>query len=504
MKPPVIDYTNLDYESMREAMLSLAKENLPEWTDFSESDLGVLLIESFAYACDITLYYQNRIASNLLPATSDEPEALTQLLRLIGYDLRSPTPATALLKIAFNAPEPTPIAIPGRTQFFTALATGQQIVFETEKDIQIANNQLTPPDPATNLRYFSPLLVVQGQSKLNEVVGRSLGAPNQRYPLKQPQVIAGSIQITVTEPGGLTFWQAVETLANSSPADRHFMVQRSATGIATIIFGDGVNGLIPPAGTTIAPVTIQATYRVGGGVLGNVPAGSQFQSRLTSIQAAIALQAVAGGMDGEDLDRARLFAPRLFRTQERAVTLEDYTDLALQVPGVGKAEAIAINWNQVVLYVAPAGQVAEPSELLRQDLLAFFESRRMITTSLKIFGPTPADIYLRATLQAQPYFLQTDVRRAVEDALNGYLAFDAIAFGQPIYLSRVYDVIQSLPQVASVFISEFSRRPNSEIIDTNGVIELQPNELPRWGYLQNLATPPVPPIAIAIQGGIAR
>ena len=87
-----IDYTNLGYDSLREAMLALARESLPELTDFSENDLGVLLIELFAYACDITLYYQTRIASNLFPATSDEPDALVQLLRLIGYELRPPAP----------------------------------------------------------------------------------------------------------------------------------------------------------------------------------------------------------------------------------------------------------------------------------------------------------------------------------------------------------------------------------------------------------------------------
>ncbi|KAM3090256.1 baseplate J/gp47 family protein [Phormidesmis sp. 146-35] len=504
MKPPTIDYTNLDYESMRAAMLALARESLPEWTDFSESDLGVLLIDLFAYACDITLYYQNRIASNLLPATSDEPEALTQLLRLIGYELRPPTPATAALRIAVNATERTPISIPARTQFFVELATRQQIVFETETDLQIANNQLTPADPATNWRYFSPLLVIQGQSELNEVVARSNGSPNQMYSLSKPQIISGSIQVTAIEPGGLTFWQEVDTLANSSPADRHFMVQRNAGGSAVIVFGDGTNGLIPLEGTATNPVTLQATYRVGGGVLGNVPTGTRFQARLPMIKDAIALEAAGGGMEGEDLDRARLFAPRLFRTQDRAVTLDDYTDLALQVPGVGKARAIAVNWNQVVMYIAPAGQVAEPSEFLKRDLLAFFENRRMATTSLNIIGPTPADIYLRATVQAQPYFLQTDVQRAVEDALNNYLTFDAIDFGQQIYLSRLYDVIQSLPQVASVFITEFSQTPNSNTLDSNGVIELQPNELPRWGYLQNLRTPPIPPTSIVVNGGTVR
>ena len=59
---PPIDYTNLGYDALRSAMLARAQQSLPEWTDFSENDLGVLLIELFAYACDITMYYQTRIA----------------------------------------------------------------------------------------------------------------------------------------------------------------------------------------------------------------------------------------------------------------------------------------------------------------------------------------------------------------------------------------------------------------------------------------------------------
>ena len=83
MPPSIpIDYTNLGYDSLREAMLAQARESVPEWTDFSENDLGVVLVELFAHACDITLYYQTRIASNLFPETSDEPDALVQLLDL--------------------------------------------------------------------------------------------------------------------------------------------------------------------------------------------------------------------------------------------------------------------------------------------------------------------------------------------------------------------------------------------------------------------------------------
>jgi len=512
MSEPVIpiDYTNLGYASLREAMLELARESLPEWTDFSENDLGVLLVELFAYACDITLYYQTRIASNLFPETSDEPDALVQLLRLIGYELQPPAPATANLRLAFDAAEPTPIVIPAGTQFFVSLSSGEQLTFETEQEVQIQNSQLTPPDPSRNLRYFLPLPVVEGTTVTDELVGISDGSPNQMYTLQSKSVIAGSVTVTVTETGGDTRWEEVETLANSSPADRHFVVQRDGEGAATILFGDGSNGMIPVGGTAIAPVNIQATYRIGGGAQGNVAANTQFNSSLTNIREAINLQAAAGGTESEDIDRARLFAPRLFRTQERAVTGQDYTDLALQVPGVGKVRAVALNWNELLLYIAPAGQVADPSELLKRDLLAFFESHRMATTTLKIVGPQPADIYLSATIRAEPHYLQSDVQAAVEAEIADYLDFDEVDFGQPIYLSKVYDAIQSLPQVASLTVTEFSRKTDGSV-DADGIIELEPNELPRPGYRDNPNTPPTPadptyrPVIVTIiEGGVAQ
>lgn len=516
-----IDYTNLGYESLRDAMLALARETVPEWTDQTEGDLGVLLVELFAHACDITMYYQTRAASNLLLATADEPDALVNLLRLIGYEMRPPSPATANLRLAFDAAEPTPIVVPAATQFFVSLPSGEQLTFETERELRIANNHLSPPD-AANRRSFFPAPVVEGRTVKDEAIGISDGSPNQIFALLQKPVIlkpviAESIAVTVTEPGGDTRWEVVASLASSSPADRHCVAQRDASGGVRLIFGDGTNGLIPLRGTTATPVVVKATYRVGGTPLGNVPALSRFNPSIPLIKQSsepappVTTNPVAasGGAAEEDPDRARAFAPRLFRTQERAVTRQDFVDLALQVDGVGKALAVALGWNQVVLFVAPTGQVAEPSELLRRDLLAFFESRRMTTTPVTIVGPAPADIFIAATVQAQPYFLQSTVRTAVEEAVAGYLGFENVQFGQHVYLSKVYDVIQSLPQVASLNVTRFSRDPSGGI-EAEGTIKLAANELPRPGYRDNPAFPPDPlqpgfrpPIFAIIEGGVA-
>lgn len=488
---PPVDYTNIGYDAMRAAMLERARDSLPEWTDFSENDLGVLLVELTAWAADVTLYYQTRIAANLLPETSDEPDALVQLLRLIGYELRPPSPATADLRLGFAATEPTPVLVPAGTRFTATLATGDDVEFESIRDVSIENGELTQPDPNTGLRFFYPLAVVEGRTQADDPAGVSDGSPNQTYLLRGKPVIDGSVDVRVTEPAGETRWTEVDTLASSTPADRHYVVRRDANGAATIQFGDSVNGMAPPRGTPSAPVYVRGTYRVGGGPQGNVAAGTDFSPSLSSIKLARNSLAASGGAEAESVDRARMHAPRLFRSQERAVTAGDYADLALQVPGVGKSRAVALNWNEVLLYVAPSGQIADPSETLTRNILSFFERRRLATAGLVVVGPDAVDLYLRATIQAQPFFLERDVKAAVEAAVAQELAFDRVEFGQRLFVSRIYDVIQDLPQVVGLKVDQFSRSLTGEL-DSDGVVDLGPSELPRPGYRDNPDVPADP------------
>ena len=86
--PPVIDYTDKDYASLRRALLDLAQYRLPEWTDRSANDLGALMVDLFAYVGDVVLYYQDRIANESFLHTASERRSVLHLLRLIGVDLQ--------------------------------------------------------------------------------------------------------------------------------------------------------------------------------------------------------------------------------------------------------------------------------------------------------------------------------------------------------------------------------------------------------------------------------
>ena len=74
-------------------------------------------------------------------------------------------------------------------------------------------------------------------------------------------------------------WQQVRSLAKSGPDDRRYMVETTA-GITTVIFGDGINGAIPPTGSNV-----QATYRYGSGAAGNVGVSYRVPANRTPDQA---------------------------------------------------------------------------------------------------------------------------------------------------------------------------------------------------------------------------
>ncbi|WDT78266.1 MAG: hypothetical protein MPW14_13670 [Candidatus Manganitrophus sp.] len=58
---------------------------LPNWTDRSESDFGVALIELYAYVADILSYYQDRIANEAYLPSATQRRSVVELLRLIDY-----------------------------------------------------------------------------------------------------------------------------------------------------------------------------------------------------------------------------------------------------------------------------------------------------------------------------------------------------------------------------------------------------------------------------------
>lgn len=478
---PRIDYTSIDYESLRSAMLELARERLPEWTDHSPNDLGVTLLELFASMGDSLFYYMDRVANESYLYTAQERRSVVNLLRLIGYELRPPMPANANLTLLFQDTAVSKVVvIPTGASFATnAKATGTPIGFQFLR-LPISVDLLKLPKQTVAgtvyRRYVLPVIQVD-QFVTNEVLGSSDESARQRFALAQKPLIDGTLTLTVLQPGQpAKVWRRVESLLQSGPQDAHYSVRRNEHDVAFVEFGDGIRARPPVRGRN----NLLASYAVGGGAKGNVPAGSITDIKLAidSLKKVYNEQAGNGGVDRETIPEAVERAPRQSRSMGRAVTASDFEAHARSF-GVAKAR-VEVQGTLVKLYIAPAGG-GYSNDLLKDDLLAYLNERRMLTTRVDLRDPTYVTIKIAAVVEVEPYFYRDEVKARVERAVGELLSFDRVDFGDTVYISKVYEAIEAIEGVAGVEVTFFGVGDESS---SQGSIKLKFGEIPRFvGFL---------------------
>jgi hypothetical protein len=265
------------------------------------------------------------------------------------------------------------------------------------------------PEKPPVVRHFLLNTVVASAAvtRVEEIVGNSDGRPNQTHTLSRTPVLmderAGKPELTleIVSQNQPEAWAVVSDFYGAGPADPVFRLD-SETG--TLTFGDGLHGRIPVAGAQI----IARTYRCGGGDVGNAGAGTitALKSALPDVDSVTNVRAAAGGANAETLDEVKLRAPHDLRTRDRAVTADDFAELALQTSGVRIQRAYALARTSADLTVEPPdlkpdqdGAVTvvilpqnnedtpQPSEDQLRLVCDHLNARRLITTELFVVGP---------------------------------------------------------------------------------------------------------------------
>jgi hypothetical protein len=471
---PSIDYTSRDYASILSDMTTLIPNFSPAWTNRDPADFGMTILELFSYMGDILNYYIDRAANEAFISTATQRSSVLQISNLLGY---TPTDITAsTVTLTFQNSTGSIITIPALTQVATSLvqnATTNQIVFET-------NSALSIPAAVGATNGSATVTATQGETVYNEVIGTSNGNSNQSYQLSNSSVINSSVQITIN---GVVY-QRVQYLIDSNSYDPVYTTFTNADGYTYVVFGDSVSGRIPPNG-----VTIYATYRIGAGFQGNVASNtinyiinvpnSTIPVGLTVANQDITISgdgAATGGSDAESTDSIRINAPLSIRSINRAVSLTDYSALAVQVSGVSKAIATASVYTSVTLYFAPSGDAGVASDNvtpttvfnnLSTKILTAITDRAPANTTITFQPPKYVGVYLIVNVTVLPQYKQSSVLTNVTAALNALLYIDNVVFGDTIAVSDVYSAIASVDGVAFQSINKMVRADQDQTYTIN-------------------------------------
>ena len=305
------------------------------------------------------------------------------------------------------------------------------------------------------------VFATQGVTVTEEIVTySSTGEPNQVYQLKTYPVIESTVAVTVD----YISYERAQYLIDFPGSTPAFTIFTDADDISYIQFGDNIGGKIPPSGKII-----RATYRVGGGAEGNVTAGA-LTELLNINQSGLYVtnaSAAGGGEDAETTDSIKVNAPISLKSLSRAVSLNDYSSLALQVSGVAKTNAKAETYSSIVLYMAPFGNRGVESDnvtptytfnVLKKVVASYLQGKAPANTSLTIAPPSyvPVDITLDLTIL--PQYRQLNVKSAVLAALADILSFDNVLFSDRISLQYIMRIIANVPGVDYSQINVLRRR----------------------------------------------
>jgi len=288
--------------------------------------------------------------------------------------------------------------------------------------------------------------------------------------------------------GEVATWRPKRDLLKSGPDKEEFVVEIESEGTTFLRFGDDRHGRRPEPETEFI-----ATYRVGKGIRGNVGAEAivhivSHESAIIAVRNPLPAQ---GGVVVETIEEVRQRAPYAFRTQERAVTEEDYAEVTERYPEVQRAAATfrwTGSWYTVFLTVDRLGGLLV-DDAFEREVRRRVERYRMAGYDLEVDGPRFVPLEVEMHVCAKPDTFRSDVKaallevfsnRLLSDGQRGVFHPDHFTFGQPVYLSRLYTAAQAVSGVASVHFTKFQRQGNPNLTPlTEGKLNLGGLEIAR-------------------------
>ena len=390
----------------------------------------------------------------------------------------------------------------------------------------------SPPENENNRYIRSPRLrelrarsiggtvgVTQCTKIRHEILGESDGTSGQTFQLTTAPILQREEEeyILVTPPGeSPQRWQEVKNFADSGPRDKHYTIDsiegvvqfgpkilgpsrlRSQTQLRARSQGEkranltlnGLNGThhqeeysteqqygaVPPRGAEIS----MYAYRTGGGAKGNVDPKTikVLKSAIPYITKVINHKSARGGMDAQSLEKAAIAVPRQLRTRDRAVTVEDFENLALKAGegAIAKARCYGAvkkeEAGKVCLLLVPQPPDLEaikrrkginPDDLelrekLQEQVKDYLDERRLIGVEVKYGEPDYVGVQVKTEVALEPEYqnplAQKELHQKIEVELYRFLnpitggpEKNGWPFGRNLYVSDIYQVLQAIPGV---------------------------------------------------------
>ena len=327
---PYTQVANLDFEDIKSAL----KDYLRATSDFTDYDFEgsamSALIDTLAYNTYYTAFNANLVVNELFIDSATLRDNVVAIAKQLGYRPKGITSPTAY--ISFNVSYGTSTT---DTELLLKKGTGFISSFDNNIYQYITLEDVTG-QVVNNVATFDNVEVREGTQILNTfTVNTSL--KSQRFVLDNQNIDTNTIRVKVY-PSGSNFnesYLVADNILNVDSTSKVFFIEEIEDDRYEILLGDGVLGKKVDNGsrvevsyiTTSGPESNGVKTFVFSGVIEN-PNGvspNAFSTAITNVEAS------TGGEDKESIKNIKRNAPKMYGTQDRAVTAQDYSAIIRKV-----------------------------------------------------------------------------------------------------------------------------------------------------------------------------
>lgn len=505
-KNNLINFAATDFITLRQSLIDYIKAVYPlEYNYFSESDLGMMLIELVAYMGHVMSYKADYLANENYLQTARSRESVKRLLQLIGIRMKGPIAAATDAIATFNAspgwgatsylrlaPENRVISVnspedglPITYTIYKVAADGDIDSTNFDGDITISNSEKASNTVVSGLVLLEGALVIEeGQFSDTEAL--------KSVQLQKGPVVEGSVQAYIEGQNSTSgqYRQVENLFFASGPGDKVFQLLSTENYGGSVVFGDNSIGKVPAIGDVYRII-----YRVGGGSRGNIANGvlnaqiqGQFYPTPASNPTTVTLTAEntskgTGGADAETIEHAKKYGPLMFRSQDRLVTLLDFkafvNSYISSYGSVGKATAATrrafSSANIIDIYVLEKSnniQLRKATPEYKRQIAAAIQDRKMLTDEVVIVDGLIRTMDLIITLRIDNKYspIEGSIKNNVSTKILQHFNVDNNDFGKDFNPQELLYKIFEVPEVRFATIdnaSESIKVGFNEIVQLN-------------------------------------
>jgi len=440
-----INVTELDFDQIKSNLKNYL-QGQDKFTDYNfEGSALSTLLDVLAYNTHYQALYYNLAINEAFIDSASKRSSVVSKAGELGYTPRSITSSRAIVNVVMtnaqlNAPEF--IELPRLTPF-TAVNE-----FTSEHTFYTTESRLAQRDGTTYT--FNDVVIQEGYPLTYRQVINTVGTSDIIIPNINVDVNTIRVMVqTNAETSEFETYTRAESILNITEESTIYFLKELPSKQVMVQFGNGRLGLPLQPGNVVTIQYVVSHGSVANGVRLFKYAGPSFPN--TSINT-VTVTPSYNGADAESIEDIRFNAPRLYSTQNRCVTADDYRSvIKAMVPAVkdvnvwGGEENNPPSYGEVFIsMINQSGGVfseAEKSDILREVVTP----RKPVTVRVKVIDPIFIDIGLRVNFYYDPLVTTKsngDLTAIVHSAIQTYASQNLLSYAGVLrqsHLTRFID-----------------------------------------------------------------